>query len=133
MSDPTALGADQRLALADRFRLGLTTADWDLIRSLLTGDVVWTLPGDNTVSGTVRGAAAVIERIRLIASYGAHFDFRHTLLSRDNLALSLHNTAERDGRVLDEHLATVCFLRGERIGAIETYVSDVPGMNAFFV
>ncbi|MEE1784474.1 nuclear transport factor 2 family protein [Streptomyces sp. SP17BM10] len=133
MSVPAAPGTDERLALADRFRLGLTTADWALIRSLLTDDVVWTLPGDNTVSGQVRGVDAVIERIRLIASYGVHFDVRRTLLSRDNLALSLHNTAERDGRVLDEHLATVCFLRGERIGAIETYVSDVPGMNAFFV
>jgi len=29
--------------------------------------------------------------------------------------------------------ATVCYLRDGRIGAIETYLSDVEGMNAFFI
>lgn len=134
MSDElSTLSAEERIAMADRFRTGLVTADWELIRSLLAEDVVWTLPGDNRVSGAVHGAAAVIERIRLIAGYGVNFDFRRPLVSRDNFALSLHNTAARDGLVLDEHLATVCVLRGDRIGAIETYLSDVPGMNAFFV
>ncbi|MFI9270818.1 nuclear transport factor 2 family protein [Kitasatospora sp. NPDC052896] len=134
MSDePTTLSTEERIAMADRFRTGLVTADWELIRSLLAEDAVWTLPGDNRISGTVRGAEAIIERLRLIAGYGVNFDFQRTLVSRDNFALSLHNTAVRDGRVLDEYLATVCFLRGGRIGAIETYLSDVPGMNAFFV
>jgi uncharacterized protein len=35
--------------------------------------------------------------------------------------------------VLDEHLATVCRLRDGRIVEIETYLDDVPGMDAFFV
>ncbi|MDH6121205.1 nuclear transport factor 2 family protein [Kitasatospora sp. GAS204B] len=122
-----------RTTLAENFRIGLRSADWSLIRSLLTEDCHWTLPGDNRISGQVHGADAVIERLRLIAGYGVHFDFQRVLFSRDNLALSLHNTAERDGRVLDEYLATVCFLDGNRIRAIETYLSDVPGMNAFFV
>ncbi|MEJ1975899.1 MAG: hypothetical protein WDN49_07115 [Acetobacteraceae bacterium] len=51
----------------------------------------------------------------------------------DNFALSLHNTASREGRILDEHLATVCYLRDGKIAAIETYLSDVEAMNAFFV
>ncbi|WP_329561560.1 nuclear transport factor 2 family protein [Kitasatospora sp. NBC_01266] len=123
----------EKTTLAETFRTALQSADWPLLRSLLTEDCHWTLPGDNRISGQVRGADAVIERLRLIAGYGVHFDFQRTLFSRDNLALSLHNTAERDGRVLDEHLATVCLLDGGRIRAIETYLSDVPGMNAFFV
>ncbi|MDN7451277.1 hypothetical protein QZM03_28475, partial [Burkholderia multivorans] len=43
-----------------------------------------------------------------------------------------HNTARRNDLVLDEHLATVCTLRDGKIAAIETYLSDLPGMNAFF-
>lgn len=35
--------------------------------------------------------------------------------------------------VLDEHLSTVCFLRDGKIAAIETFLSDVAAMNAFFV
>lgn len=126
------LTSDEKAALATAFHAGLAAADWELVRSLLTDDATWTLPGDNRVSGRVVGADAVVERVRQIAGYGVNFDFQRVLVSRDNLALSLHNTAERDGVVLDEYLATVCFLRDGKIAAIETYLSDVDGMNAFF-
>ena len=107
--------------------------DWATIRSLLHPDVTWTLPGDNAVSGAVAGADAVVGHVRKIAGYGVGFELLHILESRENMALSLHNTARRGDVVLDEHLATVCRLRDGRIAEIETYVSDVPGMNAFFV
>jgi hypothetical protein len=44
----------------------------------------------------------------------------------------LHNTANRNGRTLDEQLATVCRPRGDRIAEIETCLSEVDGMDAFF-
>ncbi|MYO23024.1 ketosteroid isomerase [Salmonella enterica subsp. enterica serovar 4,12:i:-] len=70
--------------------------------------------------------------IEHIASFGLNFELKHILVSRDNVALSLHNTARRNDLVLDEHLATVCTLRDGKIAAIETYLPDLPGMNAFF-
>jgi ketosteroid isomerase-like protein len=121
-----------KLELARAFHAALASRDWDRLRSLFTEEVVWTLPGDNAISGRVEGADAVVERARKIAGYGLNFTLKHVLVSRENLALSLHNTAQRDGLVLDEHLATVCRLRDGRIAEIETYLSDVPGMNAFF-
>ncbi|HWC82352.1 MAG TPA: nuclear transport factor 2 family protein [Pseudonocardiaceae bacterium] len=93
--------------------------------------MTWTLPGENTVSGTASGLDEVIERARKIAGYGLAVTFERTLLSRDNLALSLHNPANRNGRTLDQYLATVCRLRGDRIAEIETCLSDVDGMDAF--
>lgn len=102
------------------------------MRQLLHDDATWTLPGDNAISGTAVGADAVVERARLIASYSVSFELEHILLSRDNMALGLHNTAERNGVHLDEHLATVCRLREGRIAEIETFLSDVPGMDRFF-
>ncbi|WP_251076934.1 hypothetical protein [Streptomyces benahoarensis] len=80
----------------------------------------------------------MVDRARLIASYGLDFALQHVLVShvpvsRENVALALRNTARREDAVLDEHLATLCTLRGGRIARIETYLSDVPGMNAFFV
>lgn len=75
----------------------------------------------------------MVERAQRIASYGVDFRLLHLLVSRENVALSLHNTAHREDAVLDEHLATVCRLRDGKIASIETYLSDVPGMNAFFV
>ncbi|WP_425578251.1 nuclear transport factor 2 family protein [Streptomyces albiaxialis] len=121
------------LALGRTFHQALTTGDWAGIRALLHDDATWTLPGDNTISGTAEGADAVVERAKLIASYGLRFELLHLLVSRENLALSLHNTAHREDADLDEHLSTVCRLRDGRIADIETYLSDVPGMNAFFV
>jgi ketosteroid isomerase-like protein len=119
--------------LGKKFHAYLTAGDWEGIRSLLTDDATWTLPGDNTVSGTAVGAEAVVERAKKIASYGLDFELLHILVSRENMALSLHNTARRGDVRLDEYLSTVCRLRDGKIADIETYLSDVPGMNAFFV
>ena len=118
--------------LAHHFHSALTSADWTGLRDLLHADATWTLPGNNVVSGTAVGGEAVVERARVIAGYGLSFELEHILLSRDNMALALHNTAERNGLRLDEHLATVCRLRDGRIAEIETYLTDVPGMDRFF-
>ncbi|MGW4566473.1 nuclear transport factor 2 family protein [Streptomyces sp. NPDC004561] len=119
--------------LGQRFHAALITGDWQAIRSMLHDDATWTLPGDNTISGTVVGADAVVDRAQKIASYGLSFELLHVLVSRENMALSLHNTAQRPDAILDEYLTTVCRLRDSKITDIETYLSDVPGMNAFFV
>ena len=118
--------------VARTFHASLVTRDWAALRGLLTDDATWTLPGDNAISGRVEGADAVVAHVRKIASYGVRFDLEHVLLSRDNVALALHNTADRAGVRLDEHLATVCRMRGGLIWQIETFLSDVPGMNRFF-
>jgi uncharacterized protein len=118
--------------IARDFHGALVARDWRRMRALFHDDATWTLPGDNAISGRAEGGDAVVDRAKLIAGYGLSFELKHILLSRDNMALSLHNTAERDGVRLDEHLATVCRLRDGRIAEIETYLSDVPGMNRFF-
>ncbi|HTF52134.1 MAG TPA: nuclear transport factor 2 family protein [Pseudonocardia sp.] len=118
--------------LATTFHRALITRDWALLREIMAPEVTWTLPGDNTVSGTVVGIDEVIARAELIASFGLTFTLEHVLVSRDNMALGLHNTARRGDLVLDEHLATVCTLRDGVIVVIETYLSDLDGMNAFF-
>ena len=67
-----------------------------------------------------------------ISSYGVSFTFEGMLVSAENVALMLHNVAERDGRHLGEHVADVCIIGDGLIAGIETYLSDVDGMNAFF-
>jgi hypothetical protein len=119
-------------AVAAKFLEALAEKDGSLLREILAPEVTWTLPGDNQVSGTVAGVDAVIERLALISGYGVTFTPLHVLVSRDNVALNLHNTARRGELVLDEHLATVCTLRDGKVASIETYLSDVDGMNAFF-
>nr|WP_314144981.1 hypothetical protein [uncultured Rhodococcus sp.] len=119
--------------LAETFHRSLTTKDWPLLRSIMTAEVTWSLPGENAISGHAEGIYAVIDRADLIASYGVTFTLEHILLSRTNFALALHNTATRSDAVLDEYLSTVCSVDDGRITRIETFLSDVEGMNAFFV
>jgi hypothetical protein len=121
------------VSLGRRFHGALVARDWPALDVLLTRDATWTLPGRNRISGRARGAAAVLERAKLIAGYGINFQLDHILVSATNMALSLHNTAARGDLRLDEHLATVCQVKGGYIEGIETFLSDVEGMNRFFV
>ena len=124
---------DDKRQIAETFLLGLRTRDWALLRTIMTQDIVWTLPGHSRISGEARGIDAVIERSQIIVSYGLNFQLNHILEGRHGLALSLHNTAESQGKILDEHLATVCQLRDDKICSIDTYLSDVEMVNSFFV
>ena len=121
-----------KIDLARQFHAALARRDWAGIHSLLADRAEWTLPGSNAVSGPVQGADAVVERARKIAGYGLKFELLHILSSRTDVALHLHNTAERKGVKLDEYLATVLRVEGGKIIAIETFLSDVVGMDAFF-
>ena len=123
---------DERHELASRFIHGLLDHDWERMRSALADDATWSLPGETGVSGLAEGADAVVERGRAIVSGGVSIELQYILLGRDNAAVMLHNTGRRGDAVLDEHLTTVFTLRAGRIAALETLISDVPMLNAFF-
>jgi ketosteroid isomerase-like protein len=61
---------EEKLALAAKFHAAPVAADRPGTRELFTADATWTLPGENTVSGTASGPDEVIERARKIAGYG---------------------------------------------------------------
>jgi ketosteroid isomerase-like protein len=115
------------------FHRAVSTGDWDLLRETLTPDVTWSFPGENLISGVATGIDEVIAKAKLIGSYGVSIELEHVLHGRDTVAVQLHNTARRGDLVLDEHLATFCTLRDGRIATADTHLSDLPGMNAFFV
>jgi ketosteroid isomerase-like protein len=53
-----------RLVNARRFLMGITTNNSDDVLSLLTPDVVYTVPGHSHLAGTYHGAVEVHEHIR---------------------------------------------------------------------
>ena len=123
----------EKRAVAGEFLAGLKTRDWDRLRGIMTDDITWTMPGSSLISGEAQGVEAVLARSRQIVGYELDFALNHILIGQSHVALSLHNTATRSGLTLDEYLATVCFLRDGKIAAIHTFLSDIDGMNAFFV
>ncbi|MGW7579371.1 nuclear transport factor 2 family protein [Streptomyces sp. NPDC054765] len=126
-------GSDSHTELADRFLTAFRTHDWEALSTLLAPDIVWSMPGTGTISGTLHGTAAAIDRFQEIVGRGLHTELLHILVGQNGAALSLRNTAvAADGRKLDEHLATVLTIREGKIAAIDSYLSDVDGMSAFF-
>jgi hypothetical protein len=119
--------------IAEKFLNALRSRNWELMRTIMAPDIVWSLPGSSRISGEAHGVDAVIARCQIITSYGLNFGLKHVLYGQFGFALSLNNTAKRGDLVLDEHLATVCSLYEERISRIDTYLSDVPMADAFFV
>src|ERR1035437_39927 len=136
---PNQLGSTNQLLtdlekkkLAEIFLNTLGTQNWELLHSIITEDISWTLPGASAISGEVSGANAIITRAQQIVSYGVSLELKHILYGQYNVTLSVHNQASRGELILDEHLATVCTIRDGKISKIETYLSDIAGLNAFF-
>ena len=85
------------------------------------------------MSGEARGVDAIFQRSETLRGYGVNIDIEHVVYGFRDVALHLHNTGQRDGRILDEHLTTVCHLDGEKIRRLDTFISDVEMLDAFFV
>lgn len=98
----------------------------------MTEDVLWTFPGKASISGEALGVEGVMARARLIAAHQVEVEIVRAVYGFSGLAVMLHNTGSRAGRTLDEYLATDFQYRGERISRLDTYLSDVPMMEAFF-
>lgn len=119
--------------LAEKFIEGLTHHNERLLGEILTDDIVWTLPGESPMSGEARGVAAILKRAETLRGHGVTIEIEHVVYGFQDVALHLHNTGKQAGRVLDEHLTTVCRLRDDKIYRLDTFISDVPMLNAFFV
>lgn len=119
--------------VAEGFLSSLKNRDWATLRTMTDEKAVWTLPGKSIISGEASGVEAIIRRAQTIVDFGINFELKHILIGQHGVALSLHNTARRGNLALDEHLATVISLCDGKITAINTYLSDVELVNAFFV
>jgi hypothetical protein len=116
--------------IGEKFLIALRSHDWELMRTILAPDR--SLPGSSPNFWGITWSRRCHCSCQLIASYGLNFGLKHVLYVQFCFALSLNNTAQRGNLALDEHLATVCSLREEKISRIDTYLSDVPMANVFF-
>jgi ketosteroid isomerase-like protein len=124
---------EQKNDVAQKFLGGLRNRDWESMHSIMHQDVVWSLPGTSLISGEAQGADAVIKRAQTIVAYGLQVAVKHVQYGLNGVALSLNNTAKRGELIFDEHLVTVCSIRGGKVFRIDTYLHDVEMLNAFFV
>lgn len=95
----------EKKELAEKFIQGLTHHDEPLLNTILADDIVWSLPGG---TGEAHGVAAILKRAEMLRRHGVKIEIEHIVYGFQDVALHLHNTGERGGRLLDEHLTTVC-------------------------
>ena len=123
---------EDKKRIAESFLAGLRGLDAEILGGIMTEDVTSELPGESLVSGVANGVSGIINRARTLAKYKVSIALLYILYGRDCVAIQLHNTGSSGGRVLDEHLTTVLFLREGRAWRLVTAISDVPMLNAYF-
>ena len=120
--------------IAENFIKAITNRDKALLTSIATEDIVWRIPGTSLViSGEARGVEAILKRSEILNRFGVSIKIEHVVYGQDDVGLQYHNTGKHDSKILDEHLTTVCHLRGSKIHRLETFISDVNMLNDFFV
>lgn len=124
---------DQKKQIAEDYIAVIRGGGRELMERVMTEDVVWSLPGSSKMSGEAVGWDGLEERIKTFASFNVDMNVEHVLYGLDEVAVLLHNTSKRGDLRLDEHLTTVLKLRNGKIYRLETYLSDVPMLNRFFV
>jgi ketosteroid isomerase-like protein len=123
---------EQKRTLALKFLSILGKPNADVVRDVAIGGVVWTFPGTSQISGEAHGVDAIMKRAHTIASFAVKVEVIRTVYGFSGVSVILHNTGERDGKVLDEHLAAVFSFRGDKIERLDTHLSDVAMVKAFF-
>jgi ketosteroid isomerase-like protein len=124
---------ESRAEFVDNLRSALSTADRARLTELVTDHLVWVLPGDNAVSGETIGLDGMFGRLEKLAGFEVNIDIQRGMVSPDGVAMILHNTGTHNGRVLDEYLVSAVTLDDGKASRIDTYISDIPMMNAYFV
>jgi uncharacterized protein len=123
----------EKKEIAQKFITGVSNRDANLLKSIMTDDVVWSLPGKSLMSGEAHGVDAILKRSEILHQYEVKIELEHVVFGSQDVALHLHNTGKRGDKILDEHLTTVCSLRGNKVRRLDTFISDVEILDAFFV
>ena len=124
---------EDRKSLATSFIEALRSQDEKAFQTIMHDDVVWTLPGSSVVSGVAHGVSGILKRAQAIVDRGVTLEIMHVILGYEGVALQLHNTGKWKGNMLDEYLITVCTVRDGKIARLDTYISDIPMVNKYFV
>jgi ketosteroid isomerase-like protein len=124
--------AEKQQELGQTFLSVLSRPNADVIRSVAVDDFVWSFPGSSSISGEARGVEGVMKRAQTIASFGVKVEILRAVFGFSGVSFLLHNTANRDGQLLDEQVVAAFTFRGDKLARLDTYLSDVAMAERFF-
>lgn len=74
----------------------------------------------------------MFDRFARLSEFGVNIEIQQVMGSPRGVAMTLHNTGSHKGAVLDEYLVSAVTLRDDKAERIDTYVSDIVMMDAYF-
>lgn len=124
------------------FISAMAKCDIEQFESVLSPNVVWTIPGTSLVSGPAYGIDGIIKRCQIIRNYNVRLDLQHMLYTPyDNLvAAVLRNTGMRrigyrgEGVIKFNEDVTQVYEIGDdgKIQSITNFISDLDNLNYYF-
>ena len=113
---------------ADAFR----ARDFDVIRSLVAEDVIWHVPGRNSMAGEIRGLDELMAWLGRVSELG--FTIReHDVFGNDEHVCALsYMGARRPGLVIEIPVTSVFHYRAGRQAERWIYPSDAAAWDAIF-
>ena len=124
--------AEKKQQLARTFLSVLSHPDADVVRNVVVEDFIWSFPGASPISGEAHGVEGVMKRAHTIASYGVRVEIIGAVHGFNGVSMILHNTGNKNGRVLDEQVVAVFAFQEDRLSRLDTYLSDVAMAESFF-
>lgn len=122
---------EDKLKLGNQFILAFRNRDWDLLKSIITEDCTWSLPGMGELAGESAGPAEIVEKAKQFV-IKLSLELNHIQYSLNCVALAIKNKTVTVGSDTQEHVATVTTLRDGKISGINSFFSDVAGVREQF-
>jgi ketosteroid isomerase-like protein len=113
---------------ADAFRAG----DLDLVETLVTPEVVWHVPGEHPMAGTIDGREALLSWLAQLADMGFWL-VEHDVFASDQHVCAISTMgARRDGVDVQTRVVSIFRYSGGRQVERWLYPDDAAAWNAIF-
>ena len=118
-----------------RLYSAFTTGDMVKVGEEFADDLVWHVPGGNSISGDYEGRAAILELFgKMFKSTDGTYkpEILDILANDKHVAAYLHATARRNGKMLDQDYVFMFRIHGGKIAEVWEFWNDGPAWEAFW-
>ena len=118
-----------------RLYTAFTTGDMTKVGEEFTDNLVWHIPGKNTISGDYKGRDSTLEVFSKMfeATNGTYKPEILDILGNDkHVAAYLHATAKRNGKALDQDYVFMFRIDEGKIAEVWEFWNDGPAWESFW-
>lgn len=127
---------DPKVLAVMNYQAAIARGDLAAARTVFQPDVVYRVPGSNSLAGEFHGPDQVMSYFgRLMTETSGTYSIStmHWMASADHVALATRNHATRAGRQLDWNEVIVFHFVNGKKAQIDLYSGDQPAVDAFFL